>query len=124
VNALYAAVGWPTRPLAVVAGSMAGSTAYVTVRDGDRLVGTGRLLSDGHVLGYINSMVIHPDYQGRGIGSRILEMLTEQARGLEMLFLYTDSADAFYQRHGFERSEKRLYVKRWPGSATGREEVG
>ncbi len=112
VNALFGLVGFRVRPAEVVAGSLAHSTAYVTARDGERLVGIGRLLSDRHVLGYINGMVVHPEYQGHGIGRRILELLMEEARDLEMLFLYTDTADDFYRRHGFEPSEKRLYVHR------------
>ncbi|HOQ27271.1 MAG TPA: GNAT family N-acetyltransferase [Armatimonadota bacterium] len=112
VNALNAAVGFRKRAPERVAGALAGCTAYVTVRDGGRLVGIGRLLSDGYLFGYINNMAVHPDYQGRGIGRRILEMLMEQARDLEQVFLYTDTADEFYLRYGFERSEKRLYVYR------------
>ena len=110
VNALNASVGFRVRAPEKVAGALAGCTAYVTVRDGDRLVGIGRFLSDGHLIGYINNMVVHPEYQGRGVGRRILEMLMREGHDLEMVFLYTNTADEFYRRHGFQLSEKRLYV--------------
>ncbi|SDI28241.1 GNAT family N-acetyltransferase [Propionivibrio dicarboxylicus] len=89
-----------------------GSTAYVTARAGDRLVGFGRLLSDGAVTAYINNMAVSPDHQDRGIGGRLLDLLVETAGEVKSIYLYTDTADAFYLRHDFRPSEKRLYVRR------------
>lgn len=89
-----------------------GSTAYVTARMGDRLVGFGRLLSDGAVTAYINNMAVSPDHQDRGIGGTLLDILVETAGEVKSIYLYTDTADAFYMRHDFRPSEKRLYVRR------------
>ena len=91
---------------------IAKSTAYVTARDSGKLVGFGRLLSDGAVISYINNMAVSPQYQGQGIGKAILERLVETAGNVKSIFLYSDTADQFYLDHGFERSEKRLYVRR------------
>ena len=91
------------------------STAYVTARDGERLVGFGRLLSDGAVIAYLNNLAVHPACQGLGIGKTILAALIESAGNVRSIFLYTDTADALYLREGFRRSEKRLYVRK-PGS--------
>ena len=91
---------------------IAQSTAYVTARDSGQLVGFGRLLSDGAVIAYINNMAVSPQYQGQGIGKAILERLVETAGNVKSIFLYSDTADQFYLDHGFERSEKRLYVRR------------
>lgn len=86
------------------------STAYVTARDDERLVGFGRLFSDGAIIAYLNNLAVHPDYQGRGIGKAILAALIETAGNVRSIFLYTDTADALYQREGFRCSDKRLYV--------------
>jgi N-acetylglutamate synthase-like GNAT family acetyltransferase len=91
---------------------VSGSTAYVTARDDGRLVGFGRLLSDGAVVAYINNMAVSPDYQRKGIGQTILNLLIAAAGNVKSIFLYSNPADALYLRHGFERSEKRLYVYR------------
>ena len=95
-----------------LAGIVSGSTAYVTARASGKLVGFGRLLSDGAVLAYINNMAVSPDYQRRGIGQAVLNALIEAAGEVKSIFLYSDSADSFYLRNGFERSKKRLYVLR------------
>ena len=91
---------------------ISGSTAYVTARDSGKLVGFGRILTDGATLAYINNMVVNPNYQRQGIGQTILETLIKLAKNVTSIYLYTNTADALYIRKGFQRSEKRLYVLR------------
>ena len=91
---------------------ISGSTVYVTARDAGKLVGFGRLLSDGAVLAYINNMAVSPSHQRQGIGQAVLNALTEAAGDVKSIYLYTDTADALYLRNDFQRSEKRLYVRR------------
>jgi N-acetylglutamate synthase-like GNAT family acetyltransferase len=98
------------RPLSRVMGMVTGSNAYVTARSGNTLIGFGRLLTDYHSIAYINYMVVDPAYQRKGVGQAILEKLVEASGDVERIFLYTDTADAFYMRHGFTPSEKRLYL--------------
>ena len=88
------------------------STAYVTARDSGRLVGFGRLLSDGAVIAYINNMAVSPEFQQQGIGKAMLDRLIEAAGKVKSIFLYSDTADLFYLNNGFQLSEKRLYVRR------------
>ncbi len=91
---------------------IAGSSRYVTARDGGTLIGFCRMLSDGATLAYINSMAVSPDYRGQGIGQAILEKLIDAAGDVSSIFLYTNTADSLYLRNGFQASEKRLYVRR------------
>jgi N-acetylglutamate synthase-like GNAT family acetyltransferase len=104
------------QPLSRLVGMVTGSDAYVTAQAGDKLIGFGRLLTDYHSIAYINYMVVDPAYQQRGIGQAILKKLVETSGDVERIFLYTDTADAFYARHGFALSEKRLYVYRKKGT--------
>jgi ribosomal protein S18 acetylase RimI-like enzyme len=89
---------------------IAGSTRYVTARDGGKLVGFGRVLSDLATLAYINNMAVRPEYQRQGIGQRILELLLQMVEQVRSVYLYTNTADALYLRNGFRLSEKRLYI--------------
>ena len=95
-----------------LAAIIAKSSAYVTARDSGKLVGFGRLLSDGAVISYINNMAVSPQYQQQGIGKAILDRLVETAGNVKSIFLYSDTADQFYLNNGFELSGKRLYVRR------------
>ena len=47
-------------------------TMNITAWDGEKLVGCLRVLSDGYYFGTITEMLVLPEYQGRGIGSRLL----------------------------------------------------
>jgi predicted GNAT family N-acyltransferase len=65
-----------------------------------RPVATARMLPDGH----IGRMAVLPDWRGRGIGGRLLQMLVGNARdaGLPAVFLHAQTrAIPFYERFGF-----------------------
>lgn len=114
LGVLLRSVGMNAYTLEKLAGVISGSTAYVTVRDSGKLIGFGRLLSDGATLAYINNMAVAPGYQRQGIGRLILDKLIEIAGDVNSIFLYTNTADSFYARRGFQLSEKRLYILRNP----------
>ena len=66
-----------------------------------RVVGTGRLLPDGH----IGRMAVLKQWRGKGIGSAILALLLDMARkdGFSEVRLHAQiRAIPFYRRHGFE----------------------
>ena len=48
--------------------------------DGQRLVGVGRVVSDLALHAMIYDLIVHPDYQGCGIGGAILEQLVSACR--------------------------------------------
>jgi len=117
VQALFNSTGLiKLQPLSRLLGAITGSSAYITARAGDKLIGFGRLLTDYHSIAYINYMAVDPAYQRKGVGKAILEKLVEASGDVERVFLYTDTADSFYMRHGFTPSEKRLYVYRKKGT--------
>jgi predicted GNAT family N-acyltransferase len=70
---------------------------------GDRAVGTGRLLPDGH----IGRMAVLRQSRALGVGSAILERLVAEARhrGMQEVVLSAQThAIGFYRRHGFTES--------------------
>ena len=115
IHSLFQSVDFPELPLSKMAGAISGSSAYVTAKDGDTVIGFGRVLTDYHSLAYINYMAVDPRYQGRGIGKAILQKLIEASGDVERIFLYTNTADAFYMHCGFTPFEKRLYLFRKQG---------
>lgn len=68
---------------------------------GRTMMGTGRLLPDGH----IGRMAVRKPYRGCGVGARLLLALMEvaQQRGeCEVVLSAQLSAQAFYARYGFQ----------------------
>ena len=65
-----------------------------------RVLGTGRLLPDGH----IGRMAVLPQARGAGVGSALLQVLMQAARARgerEVLLSAQTHAIAFYARFGF-----------------------
>jgi ribosomal-protein-alanine N-acetyltransferase len=82
------------------------SRAYLVAREGGRLIGYGGLmfvLDEAHV----TTLSVHPDQQGRGVGTRLLAALVREAldRGTRALTLEVrasnEAAQALYRRFGF-----------------------
>jgi predicted GNAT family N-acyltransferase len=73
---------------------------HVVAEAAGRVIGTGRLLPDGH----IGRMAVLESWRGQGVGSALLESLMQIAgnRGIRRVKLNAQSrAVAFYLRHGF-----------------------
>ena len=76
-------------------------SAYVD----DRLVGFGRVISDGVLYAFICDMIVQPSHQRQGIGSAILQKLVERCRaaGVRVIWLFAAQGKSeFYERHGFQ----------------------
>ena len=73
--------------------------ALAYARDGT-VVGTGRLLPDGH----IGRMAVLKRWRGQGVGAALLQRLVEAARergDAEVVLSAQTHATGFYRRHGF-----------------------
>ncbi len=87
----------------------------VTAWDGDKIVGAGRLVSDGECYGWIHDIGVHPEYHRRDIGQGVMNELMNGNEHL--LFGLTSSFEAvgFYQKLGF-RKHKTAMAK-YPGKS-------
>lgn len=71
-----------------------------STRDGDRIIGKARALSDGVCNAYVVDVWTHSDYRRRGIATRLMRLLEEQLEG-QHIYLFTDDAEAFYRALGY-----------------------
>ena len=70
----------------------------------DKLVGFGRIVSDGVLYALICDLIVKPTYQGRGIGTALLNKLIDRCRSQHMRVLWLFSAkgkSSFYKSFGF-----------------------
>ena len=105
---LREAVGFKklTRTQAVKA--LKNSLYVVAAYADDRIVGMGRIVGDGAVICYIQDLMIHPDYQKAGVGSKIIENLIAFVESIreddtEMMLdlMCAKGREAVYEAHGF-----------------------
>ena len=64
----------------------------------------------------LGQLYVHPDWLGRGVGSRLVELAKQQKPGGLRLYTFqvNDRARRFYERHGF--------VAEWFGDGSANEE--
>lgn len=70
------------------------------------LVGFARCVGDGEYIIYVRDLIVKPSYQRRGIGSRLMKLVSERFSEVRQFLLITDEGDeisnAFYQAIGME----------------------
>jgi len=95
-----------------MARAIANSNPVVTAWDAERLVGFSRATSDGVFRATIWDVVIHPDYQGAGLGRRLVETLIAHPHmnKVERTYLMTTHQQRFYERIGFEKNTTTTMV--------------
>jgi aralkylamine N-acetyltransferase len=71
-------------------------------RDASKLVGAARALSDFEYHATIYDVVVHPDYQRRSVGSRMMKALLSSLPVWRVLLVADANVRPFYERLGFE----------------------
>ena len=108
-NMLTEAVGWGTRKESIIEEALKHTLYSLCVYDGDKLIGYGRLLGDKTIFLYIHSVMVLPEYQGKNIGTGIINKLLEQINEYKKvnpdIRTYLGAAkgkEGFYEKFGFE----------------------
>ena len=82
------------------------SDSLITAWDGNRLVGLGNAISDGYLVVYYPHLLVHPDYQGKGIGRMIVDRFQKKYENFHQQMLTADGrAIDFYRKCGFEKAD-------------------
>jgi aralkylamine N-acetyltransferase len=108
IVALYQTGGWwreAPSARAVIPAMIRGSFCFMVAREADgRIVGMGRVISDGVSDAYIQDVVVLSSHRGRGIGRELMRRLTARciAAGIHWIGLVAEpGTQAFYQPLGF-----------------------
>ncbi|MGL6342893.1 MAG: GNAT family N-acetyltransferase, partial [Waterburya sp.] len=117
---LCSTVGWTPRPLHQVQQALVNSFAYVSAwqieQDEKQLVGFARAMSDGVFHATLLDIVVHPDFQGRGLGKAIATHLLQQLQQAKIkditLFASPHLVD-FYHQLGFVAQPHNLQWMLW-----------
>ncbi len=108
--ALLRTVGWDVRASETdaLATAVRESSEVATAWDGDRLVGTARSLSDGSLNALIVMVVVHPAWQGLGVGERLMRALMDGRDRVRFTLAAAPGMDDWYRSLGFEPDPRAM----------------
>lgn len=100
------------RQLADLEIAIANSTPVITVWNETQMIGFARATSDGVYRAVIWDVVIHPDYQGAGLGRKLVQTVLSHPNlnRVERVYLMTTHQQAFYEKIGFEVNSSTTMV--------------
>ncbi|HRR75579.1 MAG TPA: GNAT family N-acetyltransferase [Ruminococcus sp.] len=106
--------GAPTKEQVELA--LGNSLFRVTLHDGQRTVAMARMIGDMGLCCYIKDVIVHPDYQGKGLGRMLINELLSfvKAHGISGTDVFVELAAVpdkmpFYEKLGFDtNSAQRL----------------
>ncbi len=107
LQGLYRANNWssgekPER----LAEAMRNSHSVISATAGDRLVGLVNALSDGALVVYYPHLLVHPDFQGQGIGHALMTRIMARYEAMHQQVLVAENpAAGFYRKLGFEPAD-------------------
>ncbi len=111
---LLRSVGWDGRTADpdALGRAIAGTPEFAAAWDGDRLVGTARSLTDGAMYAHIATVVVHPRFQGLGVGERLMHALMDGRDGVRFELSAAPGMNDWYGRLGFVPDDRAMVRQR------------
>ena len=115
-NMLYDAVGWGAYDYNIAKQALNNTFYSVSIYDKNKIIGYGRLIGDNICFIYIHDVMVLPEYQGKKIGTQIMNKLLDKIKEIQKenpdMRVYLGASqgkEEFYRKFGFvERSEANL----------------
>lgn len=105
---LKVAAGFMKRPLEQVDKALKNGLFNVSALYKGEVIGMGRLVGDGAMYWYLQEIIVLPEYQGKGIGKRIVNRLIEYIKEtaisgtcVEVGLTAVKGKEPFYEKSGF-----------------------
>ena len=86
-------------------------TVNITAWDGETLVGCLRILTDGYFFGTITEMLVLPEYQRQGVGSRLLQLAKEHSPTM-LYFGAQPGVEGFYEKNGCPKGLQSYIIEK------------
>jgi GNAT superfamily N-acetyltransferase len=85
---------------------LSNSVYCVTIRDKGNLTGMGRVVGDGVFTFFIVDIIVHPDYQRKGLGKEIMKRIMDYldknaAENSYITLMAAKGREGFYKKFGF-----------------------
>ena len=104
---LYEAVGWTnytTKPEMLEVAYKNSLHIIGAFNDDEKLIGVLRGVGDGASILFIQDILVYPEYQHQGIGTKLLQLTLDKYKNVYQIQLATDDSTktvSFYESNGF-----------------------
>lgn len=107
-NLLYESVGWGSYDKDITQRALDNTFYSVSVYEDGRIIGFGRIIGDTICFLYIQDIMVMPEYQGKQIGTMIMNKLLEKVNSVRKenpsVRVYLGASkdrESFYEKFGF-----------------------
>lgn len=106
---LYLTTGWNDeyqKSMDKIYQALDNSWYMVSVYESDKLIGFGRVISDGVLHALVCEVIVDPEYQGLAIGKKIMEMINKkclEANIADIQLFCAKGKVEFYKKLGYEK---------------------
>ena len=79
------------------------SSTVISAWDGEKLIGLINALDDGELTAYVHYLLVNPEYQKDGIGTRLVEMIKQKYKDYLCIVLTAENPGlvGYYEKLGF-----------------------
>jgi GNAT superfamily N-acetyltransferase len=103
---MRAAVGWNEVDPEGVARGLQNALFSLCLLQGEKLIGCARIVGDGGLYFYIQDVIVLPEYQGQGLGRRLMDRVMayierHAKRGAFIGLMAAKGVAPFYHKYGF-----------------------
>lgn len=111
---LRESVGWDSPDKAAVITGLNNSLFSVCAEKGNELIGHGRLIGDGGFMVYMQDILVKPEYQHAGIGTKIVDELMSfinntYTHGCTLCLMAAKGKEGFYKKFGFIERPNEIF---------------
>ncbi len=107
-NRLRASAGWPIIHAEQAETGLKGSALVIAAKDGERTIGTARLIWDGGYAALIKDVLVLPEYQGQGVGTSMMTQIMDFLKSnlkpgysIQIDLMSINGKESFYEKFGF-----------------------
>lgn len=107
-NLMYKKVDWGERDKEVVKEALNNTLYSISVYENEEIIGYGRIIGDKTIFLYIQDVMVDPQYQGKKIGTMIINKLIEKINEykkinpkIRVYLGASKNKEGFYKKFGF-----------------------
>jgi len=105
-NRLRLAVGWGKYDEGVIQKALPSTLFCVCAFVEEKMIGMARVIGDAGMVFYVQDVIVLPDYQGQGIGTRLMDAVMAFIRANAhhntiIGLMAAKGKEAFYEKYGF-----------------------